>query len=73
VYSSRSHGQGVHHEGTPAAVTVDLSRLPRCKQNLPARAAVDELRRELAECPMQNGAAFCAAETKDLATPGNAE
>jgi hypothetical protein len=63
----------VHHEGKPAAVTVDLSRLSRCEQNLPAPAAVGELRRELADCPMQHGAAYCAAKAKDLATPGNAE
>lgn len=34
-----------------------LSRLPCFEENLPARAVVDELRRELAECLMQHGAA----------------
>ena len=34
-----------------------LGRLPRFEENLPAREAVDRLRRELAECFLQHGAA----------------
>jgi FAD/FMN-containing dehydrogenase len=34
-----------------------LARLPKFEENLPAREAVDRLRRELAECLMKHGAA----------------